>query len=251
VTRRTRLFIDLALLVGLLVANDPARTGLAVHEWLSIALMVPILVHLVINWEWTMRVTSKFFDRLFSVSRLNLVVDVALFASTVAVIVSGFAVSSVLPGLLGLASAATPLWIAVHATSASATIIALLVHFALHAKWFVQTVTAMLEGCDRPAVRPAPNPRTVPNTASVLMVALTLSAAIFLTVGGTGALLGLNNTATSTQTTVATAAGYTSSASNSYGTASSSSSTGLRTCPRTGCTASSCHAETGRSPYAN
>ena len=145
-SRRSRFFIDIALLVGLLVANAPARTGLAVHEWLSIALIVPLLVHLVINWEWTLHVTKRFFERLFSVSRLNLVVDVALLVSTVAVMVSGLAVSSVLTGMLGIANAATPLWVAVHASSASATIVLLLVHFALHGAWFVQTITLMFEG---------------------------------------------------------------------------------------------------------
>ncbi len=57
-SRRSRFFIDFALLIGLLVANAPARTGIAIHEWLSIALVVPLLVHLVINWEWTVHVTK-------------------------------------------------------------------------------------------------------------------------------------------------------------------------------------------------
>ena len=145
-SRRSRFFIDIALLVGLLVANDPARTGLAIHEWLSIALIVPLLVHLVINWEWTVHVTKRFFERLFRVSRLNLVVDVALFVSTVAVMVSGLAVSSVVAGFLGVGNASNALWVAVHEASASATIVLLLTHFVLHGGWFVTTLSAMFDG---------------------------------------------------------------------------------------------------------
>lgn len=245
-SRRSRFFIDFALLIGLLAANAPARTGIAIHEWLSIALVVPLLVHLVINWEWTVHVTKRFFERLMSVSRLNLVVDVALFAFTVAVMVSGLAVSSVLPGLLGFDSAANPLWIAVHSASASATIVALLAHFALHAKWFAQTLTALFEGRGQ-ATRPARvGTRSLQNTLSVLGATAVLVVAILLTIGATGALLDLDGSSTTSSTAVA----ITSDNVPANGTTSTGSSAGVRTCPRTGCTASTCHAETGQSPYA-
>jgi hypothetical protein len=245
-SRRSRFFIDIALLIGLLVANAPARTGIAVHEWLSFALIVPLLVHLVVNWEWTVHVTRRFFERLMSVSRLNLLVDVALFAFTVTVMVSGLAVSSVVPGLLGFASAASPLWVAVHSASASATIIALLAHFALHGTWFAQTITALLDGRGH-AARPArTRARSLQRTLSVLGVTAVLVVAILLTVGATGVLLDLDGTSAITSTTVATS----SDSVPAYGTTSTGSTAGVRTCPRTGCTASTCHAETGQSPYA-
>ena len=231
-SRRSRFFIDIALLIGLLVANDPARTGLAIHEWLSIALTVPLLVHLVINWEWTVHVTKRFFERLFRVSRLNLVVDVALFVSTVAVMLSGLAISSVVAGFLGVGNAANELWAAVHAASASATIVLLLTHFALHGGWFVATLNAMLDGRAGPASAPTLGARAARNTLSVFAVTAALAAAMIATVGGTGAVLGLDSGTTIGSTVVASA------------------STGTRTCPRTGCSASSCHAETGQSPYA-
>jgi hypothetical protein len=245
-SRRSRFIIDIALLIGLLVANDPARTGIAVHEWLSIALVVPLLVHLVINWEWTVHVTKRFFERLMSVSRLNLIVDVALFAFTVTVMVSGLAVSSVLSGLLGFTSTASPLWVAVHSASASATIIALLAHFALHGKWFAQTLTSLLEGRGH-AARPARvGARSLQSTLSVLGATAVLVVAILLTVGATGALLDLDGSPATAMTAVATTADDV----LTYGSTSMGSSAGLRTCPRTGCTASTCHAETGQSPYA-
>jgi hypothetical protein len=145
--------------------------------------------------------------------------------------VSGFAVSSVLAGALGISSSPSPIWVAVHALAASATVITLLVHFALHGRWFAKTLSALFSGRESSGQRLVLDVRTLRNTASVLGVTLVLATAILLTVSGTGTLLGVNgSTATAATTAVA--------------------STTVRTCPRTGCTASTCHAETGQSPYA-
>jgi hypothetical protein len=140
-TARTRLGIDIGLFLALLLAFNPALTGLAVHEWLSIAIIAPLLLHLVINWEWAVRIFSEFLDRLMHASRLNLVVDALLFLSAVAVMLSGLLVSQVALALLGIATAPSALWIALHAVSADTTIALLLLHFALHAKWVVRVLS--------------------------------------------------------------------------------------------------------------
>lgn len=142
---RSRLLIDVALFVALLVANNPAWTGIAVHEWLSIAIVVPLGLHLVINWEWTVRVAQRLFDRMLHMSAVNLIVDAALFVSSVAVMLSGLMVSRAIAGALGLAATPSVLWSAVHSVSASATVGLLLVHFALHWRWIARaTKTASL-----------------------------------------------------------------------------------------------------------
>lgn len=137
---RTRLYLDLGMFVALLVAYNPAWTGLAVHEWLSIAVIVPLLLHLIINWEWTVRVTASFLDRLFHASRLNLIVDTTLFVATVAVMLSGLMISQVSLAAFGIAVAPSAAWVALHAVSADATILLLVVHFALHASWFARVL---------------------------------------------------------------------------------------------------------------
>ncbi len=132
---RSRLLLDLGMFAALLVAFNPAWTGIAVHEWLSLAVAIPLLVHVIINWEATLRVISTFVDRLLHQSRLNILVDVALFVSTVAVMLSGFMVSHAIAGLLGITMTPNALWVAIHSLSADATIALLLVHFALHWRW--------------------------------------------------------------------------------------------------------------------
>jgi hypothetical protein len=136
-TARSRFLLDLGMFAALVSAFYPAWTGLAVHEWLSLALIIPLLVHTVINWEMTLRVVRAFFDRLLHTSRLNLVVDAALFVSGVAVMLSGLMVSQVVAGTLGLRTAASPMWVALHSVSADATIALLLLHLALHWRWVV------------------------------------------------------------------------------------------------------------------
>jgi len=143
---KKRLLIDLALFVALLVANNPAWTGIAVHEWLSIAIVIPLGLHLVINWEWTVHVARRLFDRLLHMSALNLVVDVALFVSAVAVMLSGLMVSHVITGALGLATTPSAIWAATHAVSASATVALLFTHLALHWRWVARTIESLSHG---------------------------------------------------------------------------------------------------------
>jgi hypothetical protein len=77
--------------------------------------------------------------------------------------------------------------------------------------------------------------RPLKNTASVLLATALTALAIFSTVTFTDALVG-----TATTNTVAAA-----STTNGVTTASNASGT-LQYCPRTGCSATSCHATAGR-----
>lgn len=133
-----RFAIDAVLLVAFVAAYYPLRTGLAVHEWLSLAVIIPSFVHLVINWDWVQRVFTSFLGRVRTMSRVNLVVDSALFLSTVTVMLSGFVVSRVISGLLGYEASLFPVWHRVHALSADAVVLLMLVHLGLHWKWVVR-----------------------------------------------------------------------------------------------------------------
>ena len=95
---RSRVLLDLALLGVLLVAYNPSWTGLALHEWLCAAALVPLLAHLVINWEQTMRLAQRFAEHRRHTPRVNLIVYSALFFSAVGVTLSGFTLTTVMPG---------------------------------------------------------------------------------------------------------------------------------------------------------
>jgi hypothetical protein len=138
------------------IASNPAWTGIGLHEWLAALLIVPALYHLAINWDWVARTALRIAAKLKQVSRANFVVDVALFLASITVMLSGF---MVLPGVASPdgASTVTMVWRHVHSVASDATLLAMLIHLVLHARWMYDTaVRSFLPRPGRHAVgRPA------------------------------------------------------------------------------------------------
>jgi len=153
---RERLALDLAIFALVIAAANPAITGLPLHEWLGIVLVVPALVHLILNWDWVLRAIGGFLGRIRTVARVNLVIDMGLFVSLVAVTLSGFLVIPGLASALGLEI--SPVWHLVHLVSSNLTVAFALAHFALHGKWMWSVLRRLLtppstRGVPAPAVR--------------------------------------------------------------------------------------------------
>ena len=135
---KTNLLVDLGIFAGLLVAAAPGLTGLALHEWLSVAFFGTIIAHLVLHWKWLVSIGAQFFRKLFHSSRLQFVVDVLLFVAFITVMTSGLAISRNVLAFLGIVSIANnPVWRQLHSLSANLTILAAGLHFALHWDWVV------------------------------------------------------------------------------------------------------------------
>jgi len=138
---KTNLWIDILIFIGFLVAYETRLTGIPIHEWLSIALTLVIVLHLTSHWDWVVQVAKRFFHKLFQASRLDFLVDTVFFIAFVLVMVSGIAISrSVLP-TLGWQLNAQQSWRFIHSWSANISVLALAVHFALHWKWIVSAIT--------------------------------------------------------------------------------------------------------------
>ena len=112
-------------------------------------LIVPALVHLIVNWEWGGRAVSAFFGRIRKVARVNLVVDAALFLSVIGVTLSGFMVIPGLASALGLQAAT--LWHPVHLITSNLTVAFTLLHFALHWQWVAGVVRRMMTAPSTPS----------------------------------------------------------------------------------------------------
>ena len=134
---RARLWLDLALFGALFLAYNPAWTRVAVHEWLCVIMVVPLLFHVVINWDQTLQILRRFAQLVRTTPKVNLVVDAALFVAAVTVTLSGLLISQSVAGAIGVTIVPSSLWVSTHAWSADATILLLLVHFALHWRWIV------------------------------------------------------------------------------------------------------------------
>ena len=86
---KNNFWLDAFIFAGFLAALQPRLTGIAIHEWFTLAATATLVLHVVLHWDWALGITKKFFNNLFHVSRLNYLVDALLFATFTVVITSG------------------------------------------------------------------------------------------------------------------------------------------------------------------
>lgn len=108
-----------------------------------------------------MRTVGRVFGRLRATSAVNLVVDATLFLATVTVMLSGLMLSQVIAAALGVSVTPSVTWHVAHAWSANATIVFMLLHFALHASWFARVFNSLFT--------PSPTAARIPSTTPVFV----------------------------------------------------------------------------------
>jgi hypothetical protein len=151
-----RLGMDVAAFAIIAVQMNPAVSGITIHEWLGVLLIVPLAIHLVLNWSWTVTAIDRFLGKIRPTMRSNLIIDTGLFLSMVAVglsgvlLIPGFAASVGIP--------VSPLWHAVHLVTANLTLAFFCAHLALHARWMLNTVRRAFETKPRAPVPARPRP---------------------------------------------------------------------------------------------
>lgn len=138
---RTDLLIDAAIFLAFLIALDPHWTGIAIHEWLSIAGTAVVIVHLLLHWDWIVEVTGRFFSKLNGNTRLNWIINAVFFVDFVVIMLSGFFISESALPLLGIATDHhNRFWGQMHDLSANLSLLILGLHVAIHWKWIVSTI---------------------------------------------------------------------------------------------------------------
>ena len=129
--------IDFAVFVTFLFIMDPRATGIAIHEWLSVAFTLVIIVHLLLHWAWIVAVSKRFLRKLVMQARLNFVLNIFFFIFMTVAIFTGIMVSEVALPLFGIHFEKNFTWHFLHNLSADITLIILGLHIALHWKWIV------------------------------------------------------------------------------------------------------------------
>lgn len=143
---QVKLVIDCVLLVSFILVNMPQATGLAFHEWASFLFVVPLSIHLILNWAWIVKVSKRLFTKLPTDVRLNHFWDLLIYVLMVIVMFTGVIVSeSALPSL-GIHFAIDPFWQSMHDITANLLIIFIGVHLALHWKWIVSAFNRYVRG---------------------------------------------------------------------------------------------------------
>ncbi len=159
---KTNFWLDVLILGGTLVALQPQFTGIAVHEWLGVTAAAALIFHVVLHWHWVLGITRTFLRNLFHISRLNYLLDAALFVAFTVVMTSGLVISrSVMPSF-GMQALSSRSWTEIHNISANLTLLLVALHFALHWSWVKNTFNRLVGA---PLRRRRLQPRSQPSPA--------------------------------------------------------------------------------------
>jgi len=156
---RTKLFLllDIGITLAMLALLSVALTGLALHEWLGIAFIAVLVLHLLLHWQWIAGATLRWLRSLSWKVRLTYLVDVVLFITMTLVIFSGLMISEIALPMIGLVSSRNFAWRAIHSASSNGVLVLVSLHLALNWRWIVAAAQRML-----PRLRPA-------NTTSAIL----------------------------------------------------------------------------------
>jgi hypothetical protein len=152
--QRNNWLIDAALFGGFLGSLWLDLTGVAVHQWLGLAVAVFSGYHLVKHWPWVKTVTRRFFARTNPRARTCYIVDAGLAVGLAAIMVTGLSTSTWLD--LGLANYAT--WYGVHVVASVSTLALLLAKIRLHWRWIVDVARRRIFSSPAPKASTAAQP---------------------------------------------------------------------------------------------
>jgi hypothetical protein len=152
-SNRTKLLLDIGTFAAFLITMDPRFSGLAIHEWLSLALAGMIVVHLLLNWEWIVKVTKRLFNKATNGARINYVLNWLLFVDGILIMLSGIMISESAMPTLGIVLPMNFAWRRLHDISANLALLIMGLHLAMHWNWIVTTFKRLfLSGARKPVV---------------------------------------------------------------------------------------------------
>jgi cytochrome b len=128
-------WIDIATFLGFMVALQPGLTGTTVHEWFTMAAVGTLIVHFVLHWDWFMRLTSRYFVKLYHSSRLNYLMAILIFLGFTSIIVSGLMISQHFMPFWGFNFDSRFAWRRIHSLAANLTLVLVAIHVAMRWEW--------------------------------------------------------------------------------------------------------------------
>jgi 4-amino-4-deoxy-L-arabinose transferase-like glycosyltransferase len=134
--------IDAALLVAFIIDMNVGFTGLAVHEWLGLAIAVVVVVHLLLHADWIERISRRLTTNAPTKERLRWFVDAGLFVSVGLVIVTGVLISEVALSVIGTHDR---FWRWLHVTAVDWAVYLVAIHLALSWRWIVRVTKGLMQ----------------------------------------------------------------------------------------------------------
>ena len=135
---KKNLAIDVAALAVFLVVANPALTGIGVHEWLGLGMLLVFFVHALLHADWAVEALRGSIARPSWGRTGNLVLDALIVVALMAVTVSCIMVSGAVLPTFGWYAQGYYFWDPLHAMSAKALLALLLVHVVVHGKWLAR-----------------------------------------------------------------------------------------------------------------
>jgi cytochrome b561 len=129
------LWLDVLLLLLFLLIQSPRITGVAAHEWLGIAIAVPLVIHMLLSWHWIISKARRLFANGSVRTRINYAINLVLFIVMVAVIVSGVLVSRVVLPWAGIQTIYDADWFELHDSASNVLFVAIGLHLAMNWGW--------------------------------------------------------------------------------------------------------------------
>ncbi len=139
-----RLYVDLVLFAIYILVNIPQATGIGIHEWASVLFIVPILIHILLDWKWIVSVTKRMFGKLPGEVRTNHILDLIIFVMMVLALFTGFLISEAALPALGIPIIIDPFWSSMHDLTANLTMLLIGIHLAMHWGWIVKSIKRYL-----------------------------------------------------------------------------------------------------------
>lgn len=134
---KIKLVLDILIFFGFLIAMDPHSTGIAIHEWLTIASMAAVITHILLSWDWIVQLTKRFLRMSTLRPRLNYILNVLIFIDVVLIMYSGIMISEAFAPSLGLSLPRNFSMRELHDMTANLFVLLLGLHTALHWDWIV------------------------------------------------------------------------------------------------------------------
>ena len=146
VSVRSKLIVNSILAIAFVAISAPQATRIPAHEWISLAFIGILAVHLLFSWTWIVGVGARLLSALRGQVRFNFVLDVFSYLAMVAVIVSGIVISeSALPSL-GLPRVHDRFWAVIHDRASEFLLILIGTHLAMHWDWIVAALGRLFSG---------------------------------------------------------------------------------------------------------
>jgi len=130
-------WLSMTLLVSVCALPAVPFTGLFLHEWLGLAIVGMVFVHLLLSWNWIASVSRRLFAAQSARARINYLLNLSLFAALTAAVFSGILISQhAIPALAGKAARNIDWhWHMLHARFAGAVVLLSGFHLAINWEW--------------------------------------------------------------------------------------------------------------------